>query len=88
MQLVILDKFYKDLDKIDNKKLAQKVIQIIENIEKATTLSEIKNLKKMQGFSICYRIKIGDYRIGLFYEINMIELARFVHRKDIYKLFP
>ena len=88
MQLVILNKFYKDLDKIDDKKLALKVIQIIDDIEKANALSDIKNLKKMQGFAICYRIKMGDYRIGLYFENNIVELARLAHRKDIYKLFP
>ena len=88
MQLVILNKFYKDLDKIDDKKLASKIIQIIEDIENAGTLSDIKNLKKMQGFTICYRIKIGEYIIGLYIENNIVELARLVHRKDIYKLFP
>ncbi len=88
MQLVILNKFYKDLDKIDDKKLASKIIQIIEDIENAGTLSDIKNLKKMQGFTICYRIKIGEYRIGLYIENNIVELARLAHRKDIYKLFP
>lgn len=88
MHLVILNKFYKDLDKIDDKKLASKIIQIIEDIENAGTLSDIKNLKKMQGFTICYRIKIGEYRIGLYIENNIVELARLAHRKDIYKLFP
>ena len=52
------------------------------------TLSEIKNLKKMQGFLNCYRIKIGDYRIGLYFENNIVELVRLAHRKEIYKLFP
>jgi mRNA interferase RelE/StbE len=88
VHLVILNKFYKDLDKIDDKKLASKIIQIIEDIENAGTLSDIKNLKKMQGFTICYRIKIGEYIIGLYIENNIVELARLVHRKDIYKLFP
>ncbi len=35
-----------------------------------------------------YRIKIGDYRIGIFVESKVVEMARFVHRKDIYKVFP
>lgn len=88
MQVVVLDKFCKDVDKIDDKKLAQKIIQIIEDIENANSLSDIKSLKKMKGFTICYRIKIGDYRIGMYIENNTIELVRLAHRKDIYKLFP
>ena len=42
----------------------------------------------MEGFKNAYRIKIGDYRIGVFIEEDTIEFVRFVHRKDIYKKFP
>lgn len=35
-----------------------------------------------------YRIRIGDYRIGIFVEGKTVEFARVVHRKDIYQQFP
>jgi len=35
-----------------------------------------------------YRIKIGDYRIGMTVEGNLVTLVRFLHRKDIYRYFP
>ncbi|WP_374754821.1 type II toxin-antitoxin system RelE family toxin [Dyadobacter psychrophilus] len=44
--------------------------------------------KKLKGFSNAYRIRIGDYRVGIFVENNIVELARIAHRKDIYKVFP
>jgi len=31
---------------------------------------------------------LGDYRIGVFINKDTVQLARFVHRKDIYHLFP
>lgn len=43
---------------------------------------------KLEGYKIAYRIKLGDYRIGVFIEDETIEFVRFVHRKDIYKKFP
>ncbi len=50
---------------------------------------EISNIKKMKGKMFnAYRIKIGNYRIGIFYVDGMIELTRFMHRKDIYRYFP
>jgi len=57
-------------------------------LEQADSLTDIPNLKKLKGHKSAYRIKIGDYRIGLFAEGLDIELARLVHRRDIYKVFP
>jgi mRNA interferase RelE/StbE len=64
------------------------VLKIIEEAESAYTLSGIKNIKKLKGDNISYRIRLGDYRIGLYFEKGVIEFARIVHRKDIYKIFP
>jgi mRNA interferase RelE/StbE len=88
MKVEFLDKFNKDLDKIKNKQIEQKVIEIIEELELSEKLSDLPNVKKLSGFKTAYRLKFGDYRIGLFFENGIIELARIVHRKDIYKLFP
>jgi mRNA interferase RelE/StbE len=88
MKVKFLSKFDKDLDNIKNAVLRQKVLKIIEEAESAYTLSGIKNIKKLKGDNISYRIRLGDYRIGLYFEKGVIEFARIVHRKDIYKIFP
>ncbi|OQX99482.1 MAG: plasmid stabilization protein [Bacteroidetes bacterium 4572_128] len=89
MKIKIRKRFGKDIDKISNKKLLQKIIKIINEIEKSDDILEISNIKKMKGKTFnAYRIKIGDYRIGIFYVDGMIELTRFMHRKDIYRYFP
>jgi mRNA interferase RelE/StbE len=81
-------RFLKDLDKLSQKSTKKDVADIIEQIEKATNLSEIKNIKKLKGHQIAYRVRSGDYRIGLFIESDTVEFARIAHRKDIYKIFP
>ena len=88
MEVIFLEKFEKDLDKIYDTKLNQKVIDFIEELEEANKLFEIRNVKKLKVYKNAYRVSIGDYRIGFFYENRVIELARIVHRKDIYRLFP
>ncbi|MGH2412635.1 MAG: type II toxin-antitoxin system RelE family toxin, partial [Microcystaceae cyanobacterium] len=35
-----------------------------------------------------YRIRLGDYRIGLFIEGKTVTFARVLHRKEIYRYFP
>ncbi|MCZ2222041.1 MAG: hypothetical protein LC122_00205 [Chitinophagales bacterium] len=63
-------------------------MHLIELIENADSLDSIPNTKKLKGFKTAYRTRVGDYRLGFFYENSTILLARFVHRKDIYKIFP
>ncbi len=65
-----------------------KVNKIHKALVQADTLEGFPGCKKLKGHSSAYRIGIGDYRIGLFYEDNEIEISRIIHRKDIYKGFP
>jgi mRNA interferase RelE/StbE len=54
----------------------------------AKIIREMGNCKKMTSYKTAYRIKIEDYRIGLFYEKGIIDLTTVMHRKDIYRYFP
>lgn len=81
--------FLKSIKKIKDKKALQKVREIIITLEESDHLNEIKNLKKLKGFQHYYRIRIGDYRLGLEeIEANKVCLIILAHRKDIYKKFP
>ncbi len=88
MEIRIEKSFYKDLSAIKNRQTALDVESIILKIEAATSLSQIHNIKKLKGDATAYRIKYRDYRIGLFIENNIVDLVRFLHRKDIYRQFP
>ncbi|GAB1370917.1 hypothetical protein MASR1M45_09790 [Candidatus Kapaibacterium sp.] len=88
MEVLFLAKFNKDLDRILDNQIKLKVIEIIEEIELSEKLSDLSNVKKLSGFKNAYRIKLGDFRIGIFNVKSTIEFARIVHRKDIYKVFP
>ena len=88
MKTIFLEKFGKDLDNIRDARMRGRIARVIEEIENADRLSDIRNLKKMKGFAISYRIRIGSYRLGLYFENDTAELARIILRKDIYKHFP
>jgi len=79
--------YIKDFEKL-SEKLKEKILGIIKNVIEANSLNEIDNLKKLAGYVNAYRIKIGDYRIGIVVIENTIVFVRVKHRKDIYKLFP
>jgi mRNA interferase RelE/StbE len=87
--IVLIDlSFQKDFAKIKDKKTRIALAKIIEQLEKAANLKQVKNSKKLSGFDNYYRIRLGDYRIGIISNKNEIQLIRFLHRKDIYKYFP
>lgn len=86
---VLIDKsFDEDIAKVDDKKLLQRLADLIEHLENCKTPSEISHLKKLKGASDCYRIRIGDYRIGIRIQKGEIKLIRFLPRKTIYRFFP
>ncbi len=61
----------------------------ISILEKAGTVQEIPHIKKIEGYKSYYRIRMGDYRLGLEAISNKeVVLLRFLHRKDIYRYFP
>ncbi|PVW17292.1 type II toxin-antitoxin system RelE family toxin [Marixanthomonas spongiae] len=88
MNLVYTKAITKDVRKIKDQKTKNAVLEIIQNIKKASTLKEVPSLKKMSGHPSAYRIRIGIYRMGLYFEDDTVILARFLKRNDIYKVFP
>lgn len=88
MNTLFLSQFEKDIEKIRMQSVKDDIANAIEQVEQADGQSAIVNLKKLKGFKTAYRIRIGDYRIGMFINGDTVEFARVVHRRDIYKLFP
>ncbi len=88
MRTGFLKQFISDIDKLSVKSVRAEIIKVIKNVEDSSSPAGIRGLKKLSGCKNAYRIKIGDYRIGVFIEKDFVEFARLVHRKDIYKVFP
>jgi mRNA interferase RelE/StbE len=88
MKISFTKNFNEQLVQMGDKKLAIAVKEAIENIEKATSPWEILALKKLKGHKSAYRIRLGNYRLGLFIEKSEVTFAAIASRKDIYKKFP
>lgn len=87
MKVEIRQSFVKDALKLQAN-IQKEIADIIITIENIRKLSELPACKKLKGYKTAYRIRIGDYRIGFFFENNTIELVRVLNRKDIYRYFP
>ena len=79
------------------KELARLPKAVRERVEKLAFGNDIKNdpflagkVKKMVGHQTYYKIRVGDYRIGLQIErqSRTVKFMRVLNRKDIYRKFP
>jgi mRNA interferase RelE/StbE len=88
MNLEIRSSFEKDIKKIKDKALKQRIKKAILKIQDAKKLGDIGDITKMGGAENAYRLRIGDYRIGFYYLNKTVVLARFKGRKELYQYFP
>jgi mRNA interferase RelE/StbE len=80
--------FAKDLRKVKDAPVRKQLAAVITLVEQAKSLQELENIKKLKGAEGYYRIRIGDYRLGLVVDEDALIFVRFLHRKDIYRYFP
>lgn len=88
MQVVVTKQFAKDVEKELDKAMQSKLADLIEQFQKATSIKEIRNLKKLKGFKNAYRIRISEYRVGFILDSDVVRLSRVMNRKEIYRYFP
>ena len=88
MLVLTTSSFIKDLRRIRDRKLADRIEKIIKSLEAAKTLQQVSSVKKIKGSSNAFRIRIGDYRLGFYLVDNAIKLTAFASRKEIYSYFP
>jgi len=89
MKTVFRKNFTKDLKTYrKDKNLLTRIRQTILEIETAENIGAVRSLKKLQTEVAYYRIRVGDYRIGLIIEGDTVAFIRLLHRKDIYRYFP
>jgi len=64
--IVKIDKsLQKDIKKVNNQSIKNKLAKIIESIQNAKSIKEIPQLKKLKGSKEFYRIRINNYRLGI-----------------------
>lgn len=87
MKYDLTSSFIKDVKKspLD---IQSQVKALIGSIEAVERLSDLQHVKKMTGFSDAYRIRLGEYRVGILMRDNLVVLARILHRREVYRYFP
>ncbi len=88
MELEFRTSFIRDLRRVRSADMRSRIERAIEDLEAASTLAEIPAAAKIKAEGHYYRIRLGDYRLGLALQDDIAILVRFLHRRDIYRFFP
>ena len=89
MQVKYRQLFLKDLKKLKKQAIYKRIFELaFETIPLANNLELLSNIKAMKGYSNRYRIRIGDYRIGIEVQGDKVEMMRILHRREFYRYFP
>lgn len=81
--------FLKDLKQLKSSTSYQRIYELaFITLEAINTLEEVPDIKAMRGYASRYRIRIGDYRIGIEVNGDVIEVMRVLHRREFYRYFP
>jgi len=71
--------FGRDIDTIKkNATLKKRILEIIERLKEVESLDDVKGIKKIEGYEAYYRLRIGDYRLGIKLVGDTLELIRFL----------
>ena len=73
--------FEKDLSKIRDVELLQRIQAVIEEVESIDSFTDLSNIKKLKAEGDYYRVRVGDYRIGLSVSEDVVTFVRVLHRK-------
>lgn len=89
MKVEYLPSFLKDLKALKSTPSYSAIRNLVfQEIPNCSNFEEIRGLKKLKASDSAYRLRIGDYRIGFFFENDTITFARVLHRREIYRSFP
>ncbi len=81
-------KFLKDLASLPKKDREKIEDFVFEEINQYNSSAEINKLEKLSGYQHYYKIRFGNYRVGIKLDNEVFTFERVLHRKEIYKLFP
>ncbi|MDX1919834.1 MAG: hypothetical protein SFU25_03760 [Candidatus Caenarcaniphilales bacterium] len=88
MKLLIKDSFQKELKKYKSGKLLKQVGEILEKIKLCKHIWDVGDVKLMQGTKDFFRIRVGNFRIGIKIQDETVFVIKFAIRGNFYKNFP
>ncbi len=89
MEVRYRELFLRDLKKLKNQPIHDEVFELVFTIlPEVKTLRDVTGIKAMKGYPNRYRIRLGNYRIGIEVHGDTVEVMRVLHRREFYRYFP
>ena len=88
MNIAVNRSFQKDVRRVKDSESLARLQDLMSQARRARDVRELRQIKKIKGEDNFYRIRVGDFRVGLVVEGDTVTFVRFLHRRDIYRRFP
>ena len=85
MKIEFSSSFTRDLRRIRDRSIRERVDKTIEQIEKMDNFTETSNVKKLRGHENRYRVRVGNYRLIFQFNKDTVIFLRCLPRQDIYR---
>lgn len=88
MKIVYRKRFLKDLASIPSNLRPSIERFVFEELPRADSLQSTGKVEKLKGHTIFFKVRFGDFRVGLSFTDDTVTLERVLNRKEIYRKFP
>ena len=88
MKVEYRKRFLKDLSEIPNS--ARKTIEtfVFSELPNLGALGSSGKIERLTGYPGYFKVRFGEYRVGLRLEGDTIFVERVLHRREIYRYYP
>ena len=80
--------FSRDVRGLGSAQIRRRLNQVIQELIGAASITEVSGVRRLRAEGQHYRIRIGDYRLGITVDGETAVLRRFLPRGEIYRYFP
>lgn len=89
MEIQYRKSFLRDLKKLKGQPIYDKIFELaFTTLPKVDRLSNVTGVKAIKSYPNRYRIRIGNYRVGIEVHGDNVEVMRVLHRREFYRYFP
>jgi mRNA interferase RelE/StbE len=88
MEVRYSKKFLKQLSDVPSETRVKIEAFVFDELISASSIPSLGKVEKMQGYHGFYKVRFGNYRVGLAIENEVITVKTVMHRREIYKFFP
>ena len=88
MKVEATRRFRRDVRGIGSAQIRRRLDQVIQELIEADNITEVPGISRLRAEGHHYRVRIGDYRLGITMDGETAVLRRFLPRGEIYRYFP